>query len=65
VTALGEGARPDEVALWEALLAGEWPRTAGERLSIPPNRVRYLCEKWSRRRIYNWGVSIDLGWPEL
>ena len=61
---LGDGARADERALWDALLAGEWPRDAGRRLGIPHNRVRYLCEKWGRRGIYNWGVVYDLGWPE-
>lgn len=56
--------KPDEQALWDALAAGEQPRTAGPRLGIPPKRVWYLCEKWSRRRIYGYGVSCDLGWLE-
>jgi hypothetical protein len=54
--------KPDERALWEALRAGEQPRTAGPRLGIAPKRVRYLCEKWARRGIYDYGVSCDLGW---
>lgn len=56
--------KDDERALWAALLAGEQPRTAGHRLGIHPNRVRYLCEKWARRGIYDYGVSHDLGWVE-
>ena len=56
------GAKPDELALWAALEAGEWPRDAGHRLGIPPRRVNYLCEKWSRQGIYDYGVVCDLGW---
>jgi hypothetical protein len=58
------GAKPDEHELWAALLAGETPRAAGQRLGIPHRRVVYICEKWSRQRIYNYGVTADLGWPE-
>ena len=56
------GAKPDELALWQALEQGEWPRDAGHRLGIPPNRVEYLCNKWARQRIYDYGVVHDLGW---
>ena len=55
--------RNDEKALWEAVLAGEKPRDAGPRLGIPYKRVLYLCEKWSKQRKYEYGVSADLGWP--
>lgn len=65
MTRLGDGAKPDEVALWESTLAGEWPRSAGQRLGIHPKRVQALCEKWAKRGIYNYGVTCDLGWPEL
>lgn len=58
-----QGARPDELALWHALLAGEKPRYAGRRLGIPRRRVAYLCGKWARHGDYDWGVVIDLGWP--
>lgn len=51
--------------MWEALLSGEMPRDAGERLDIPPNRVHYLCEKWARQGRYDYGVAHDLGWPTL
>lgn len=54
--------KEDERALLAAALAGERPRYAGERLGIPPNRVRYLCFKWSRRDWYDYGVTYDLGW---
>lgn len=61
---LGEGARDDERALYAALLDGELPRYAGHRLGIPPARTEYLCLKWARKRIYDYGVVCDLGWPE-
>ena len=60
---MSQPVRADETALWAALVAGETVRDAGERLGIPPNRVRYLCEKWSRKGVYEWGISHDLGWP--
>ncbi len=54
--------KPDEVALWARVLAGETPRLAGEALSIPPKRVDFLCGKWARQGIYDYGVCVDLGW---
>jgi hypothetical protein len=60
---LREGAKADEQDLWRATLAGVTPRTAGWWFDIPRRRVEYLCGKWGRRGIYEWGVSIDLGWP--
>lgn len=54
--------KPDEQRLWDAVVAGERPRDAGARLGIHPQRVIYLCEKWARKRIYDYGVSADLGW---
>lgn len=59
-----QGVKPDEQALWNALLAGEQPRYAGERLGIAPRRVEYLCLKWARKRVYSYGVVHDLGWAE-
>lgn len=56
------GAKADEVALWQALELGESPRNAGFRLGIPPRRVEYLCIKWARQGIYDYGVVHDLGW---
>lgn len=62
---ISPGAKADEKALWAAIQApGITPRFAGRFLGIPPRRVRYLCEKWARRRLYNYGVSSDLGWVE-
>lgn len=55
-------AKPDERRLWDALVNGEWPRDAGRRLGIPRKRVWYLCEKWARKQIYDYGVTCDLGW---
>jgi hypothetical protein len=60
---LSEGARQDERDLWDRVIAGQWPREAGIALGIPRKRVEYLCEKWTSKRIYDYGVSCDLGWP--
>lgn len=54
--------KPDEQRLWDAVVAGERPRTAGLDLGIHSRRVVYLCNKWSRLGIYDYGVSPDLGW---
>jgi len=56
--------KEDELALWDALEAGEWPRTAGARLGIPGNRITYLCLKWAKKGWYNYGTVCDLGWIE-
>lgn len=55
--------KPDETNLWNALLAGEWPRDAGRRLGIHDKRVTYLCLKWTKQGTYDYGVCADLGWP--
>lgn len=54
--------RDDERMLWAAVQAGGKPRYAGFDLGIPPDRIVYLCEKWSRQGKYEYGTSIDLGW---
>lgn len=54
--------KPDEINLWEAVVAGETPRAAGVRLGIDSKRVIGLCEKWARQGNYEYGVSADLGW---
>ena len=55
--------KPDEIALWEMVMSGEWARDAGKALGIHPKRVWRLCEKWSDKGIYEYGTSADLGWP--
>ena len=57
------GAHPDERTLWNAVLLGATPREAGRALNMPTKRVLYLCEKWARRGIYDYGVTADLGQP--
>lgn len=54
--------RDDEKALWAALEAGETVRAAAARLGIQTGRVEYLCTKWSRKGVYEWGTVCDLGW---
>lgn len=39
-------------------------REVGAGVGIPPRRVAYICEKWSRKGWYNYGVSVDMGWLE-
>lgn len=29
---------------------------------IPPKRAWYLLEKWTNKGLYDYGVSLDLGW---
>jgi hypothetical protein len=57
------GAHPDEHQLWIMTKNGERPRDAGRALGIHPARVIYICEKWTRHGIYEYGVCADLGWP--
>lgn len=54
--------RADEEQLWAAVVAGESPRDAGQRLGIRRGRVEYLCNKWATKGIYDYGVTHDLGW---
>lgn len=61
---MSQPVRQDELELWAALVLGEKPRYAGRRLGIPDNRLRYICEKWTLKRWYNYGVVYDLGWIE-
>jgi hypothetical protein len=54
--------KPDALALFRAIATGETPRDAGERLGIHPKRVAALCEKWTSKGHYEYGVTMDLGW---
>lgn len=54
--------QPDEIDLWMAVSTGARPRDAAICLDISRNRTRYLCEKWGRQGIYDWGVCVDIGW---
>lgn len=55
--------KDDERELLKAVLAGENPRAAWNRLGIPCKRaLRFFEDKWAR--FYNYGVSADLGWIE-
>lgn len=60
--------KPDEKLLWESFGAGTpnaTPRDAMETLNMPLKRVIYLCEKWAKQKIYEYGVASDLGWKLL
>lgn len=57
------GRREDEDRLWAAVLAGATPRDAGIELGMPWKRITYLCGKWAKQGRYEYGVTIDLGWP--
>lgn len=56
--------RPDELALWRAVKAGEYPRKAAERLGIPEKRAAFLCQKWTDRGVYEYGVNVLAGWVD-
>jgi len=58
-------ARQDEHDLWDhfgELTAYDTPREAGDALGMSHKRIDYLCEKWSKAGIYDYGVCVDLGW---
>ena len=52
----------DEIALWNSFGGGVSPRQAGQELGINHKRIDYLCAKWSKQGIYDYGVCVDLGW---
>lgn len=56
--------RPDELALWRAIKSGERPRAAAARLGINVNRAAYLCQKWTDRGVYEYGVNVLAGWVD-
>lgn len=57
--------RPDELEFWVWVKAGNYPRKAAELLGMNANRAAYLCQKWTDRHVYNYGVNVLAGWPEL
>ena len=68
--------KPDEMQLWAAfsndgayghpdaveLYGHRWPRDAAKSIQMHPKRCLYLCDKWTERGWYEYGVSADLGW---
>ena len=53
----------DEELLWASFPEQyKYPRDAGKELGIPPKRVAYLCAKWAKQGVYEYGVTVDLGW---
>jgi hypothetical protein len=57
--------RPDELEFWIWVKAGNYPRKAAELLGMNANRAAYLCQKWTDRHVYDYGVNVLAGWPEL
>jgi len=57
-------AKNDETMLWEAFpdKIAKHPRDAARVLGLAPKRVCYLCKKWAKQGVYEYGTSIDLGW---
>lgn len=52
----------DEINLWKYLESGIYPRDAAITLGMHHKRVEYLCNKWAKKGIYDYGVVCDLGW---
>lgn len=57
--------KADEKLLWESFGEGtlyRTPREAGQALGMAEKRWIYLCYKWDEAGLYDYGVSVDLGW---
>jgi hypothetical protein len=54
--------KPDERDLLLAVFRGDFARYAGVALGIPAKRVEYLCQKWTDRGWYDYGIAVDTGW---
>lgn len=63
LNSISAGAHRDERALWTLVVSGLTPRAAGNLLDVHTKRVAYLCKKWARAGIYDYGVTVDLGQP--
>ena len=63
-----EPVKPDErrflYAVNLALKLGLTPRDVinDEQIGIPAKRCHWFLTKWSRRRWYDYGTTLDLGW---
>src|SRR3990167_229874 len=70
----GAAVKPDELSLFLALAdehggpynpnQGRCARQLGKELGLHPKRVNYLCQKWTHKALYSYGVAVDLGWLE-
>lgn len=58
--------RKSEEAMFYQLikLSGKSPRELINELPINHKRAWYILRKWSGKGIYNYGVTLDLGWIE-
>ena len=54
--------KPDARVLFAAVGSGATPRDAAKRIDMNHKRMGRLCEKWAARGLYDYGVSLDLGW---
>ncbi len=41
---------------------GKWPRAIAKAIGMHPKRCRYICDKWADKGIYEYGVSVEMGW---
>ena len=59
-------AKPDERLLLKTLQSRDRPyvREVVAELGINPKRAAYICEKWTTRGWYNYGVNVLAGWLE-
>jgi hypothetical protein len=57
--------KPDEAALLLALQESKeqcYVRNLVRDLQIPEKRAAYICDKWSGKGWYDYGVSVLAGW---
>lgn len=59
-------AKDDERLLLKTLQDREKPyvREVVSELGINQNRAAYICQKWTERGWYNYGVNVLAGWLE-
>lgn len=39
-----------------------YPREIAMELGIPVKRASYICEKWTKKGWYDYGVNVLAGW---
>lgn len=57
--------KPDEIAFFQKVHLGNvgtTPRMIAEDMGMNANRAAYLCDKWTGRGWYEYGVNVLCGW---